>query len=198
MALYAIPISLWHTRPFAYITTRYIRGVKSEVESAMKNTPKRVHQLIGAIFLLLALYNTLALAPLFFSATSHLAVCLPIAYSIWVGIVVFRWVKSFSDFLSHLVPSGTPVILIRFMVLVELLRNLIRPMALTFRLTANIIAGHLLMCLTGRALVRRGAAVILAGGAMQIILVTIEMGVSLIQAYVFTTLLTLYTSERCN
>jgi len=79
---------------------------------------------------------------------------------------------------------------------VEVLRNLIRPLALTFRLTANMMAGHLLMSLIGGALISLPFGFILLGSLVQSLLVFIELGVSLIQAYVFSTLLLLYLRER--
>jgi F-type H+-transporting ATPase subunit a len=69
-------------------------------------------------------------------------------------------------------------------------------LALTFRLTANIIAGHLLISLIGRALINLSFLLILRGGVVQSLLVIIELGVSFIQSYVFCTLLILYLSER--
>lgn len=92
-----------------------------------------------------------------------------------------------------MIPVGTPLVLVSFMVLVELMSNFIRPIALTFRLTANIIAGHLLMSIVGRFLV--GRPFLAVGAVLQSLLVFIEIGVSIIQAYVFCVLLLLYTSE---
>lgn len=85
--------------------------------------------------------------------------------------------------------------LMRFMVVVEILSNLIRPLALTFRLTANIMAGHLLMSLIGGALINFSFSFIVLGSLVQSLLVFMELGVSLIQSYVFSTLLLLYLSE---
>ncbi len=98
-------------------------------------------------------------------------------------------------FLAHLIPVGTPLILMSFIVIVEVLSNLIRPLALTFRLTANIMAGHLLMSLIGGALISLSFSFIVLGSLVQSLLVIIELGVSVIQAYVFSTLLILYISE---
>ena len=97
--------------------------------------------------------------------------------------------------MSHLIPTGTPLALISFIVLVEILSNLIRPLALTFRLTANMMAGHLLMSLIGGALISLPFSFMLLGSVVQSLLVFIELGVSIIQAYVFSTLLLLYLSE---
>jgi F-type H+-transporting ATPase subunit a len=78
------------------------------------------------------------------------------------------------------------------MVLIELVRNIIRPVTLCVRLTANLIAGHLLMSLLGNALVRRGLAILFF---VPILLTILEIAVSFIQAYVFITLVTLYATE---
>ena len=174
----------------------YLTGfLKNEVDYVIYTANKGLYILLSSIFLFVVSFNFLALFPFFFSLTSHLSVTLPLAYGLWFGVIIFIWVKSFWHFLAHLVPVGTPLGLISFMSLVELLRNFIRPLALTFRLTANIIAGHLLMSLVGGALVCLSFKVILLGSLVQSLLVLMELGVSVIQAYVFSTLMLLYISE---
>lgn len=94
----------------------------------------------------------------------------------------------------HLVPVGTPGILIPFMVCIETIRNLIRPGSLAVRLTANIIAGHLLITLLGNRSIDSGIYLYIII-FVQIILIIFESAVCLIQAYVFTVLRTLYSRE---
>lgn len=166
-----------------------------EVNYTLRHSFKGAYKFIARIFLTVVLYNFLAIFPHIFSVTSHLLVTFPLSYSFWLGIIFFRFFKSFKDFLIHLIPVGTPLGLIRFIVVVEILRNLIRPMALTFRLTANIIAGHLLIRLIGGAILYLPFYFIIFGRLAQSLLVFIELGVSIIQAYVFSTLLLLYLSE---
>lgn len=169
--------------------------VKKEIDYVLKNPVKGCYVFIGSIFVTVGLYNFLALFPHIFSVTSHMLVTLPFSYSFWSGIIIFRWVSSLKHFLAHLIPVGTPLALMSFIVLVEVLRNLIRPLALTFRLTANIMAGHLLMSLIGGALISLPFRFMVLGSFVQSLLVFIELGVSVIQAYVFSTLLLLYLSE---
>lgn len=93
-------------------------------------------------------------------------------------------------------PKGTPVPLIRFIVLIELVRRIIRPLTLSIRLIANLTAGHLLLCLLRSSI----ATTLLSPTAILVlrslvILVLLEIAVSLIQAYVFTLLTTLYLEE---
>ena len=97
--------------------------------------------------------------------------------------------------LAHLLPQGTPVVLMSFMVLIELTRNIIRPITLCVRLTANLIAGHLLMTLLGNALSNLGILQNIFATPISLTLSILESAVACIQAYVFITLITLYTTE---
>jgi F-type H+-transporting ATPase subunit a len=96
---------------------------------------------------------------------------------------------------AHLVPQGTPGILIPFIVCIETISNIIRPGTLAVRLSANIIAGHLLITLMGNTGpgIRSFIVLILVIG--QLCLLFLESAVSIIQGYVFAVLSTLYSSE---
>lgn len=96
---------------------------------------------------------------------------------------------------AHLVPQSTPVALIPFIVLIETIRNVIRPGTLAVRLAANIIAGHLLITLLGNQTTVAGASLIGFLLIVQIILLVLESAVAIIQAYVFAVLSTLYSRE---
>jgi F-type H+-transporting ATPase subunit a len=93
------------------------------------------------------------------------------------------------------VPQGTPIALMSFMVLIELTRSLIRPITLCVRLTANMIAGHLLMTLLGNAIINLPFICSLTFLIAPLILTILETAVAVIQAYVFITLVTLYVTE---
>jgi len=110
-------------------------------------------------------------------------------------MIIYRVINYFNDTCSHLTPQGTPFILIPFMVLIETIRLIIRPITLAIRLTANIIAGHLLISLigsSGQSLRIIALSIILR---VQIFLIILEIAVAFIQSYVFTILRTLYRSE---
>jgi F-type H+-transporting ATPase subunit a len=96
---------------------------------------------------------------------------------------------------EHLVPQGTPAALIPFIVCIETVRNIIRPGTLAVRLTANIIAGHLLLTLLGNngPTIRQSLIGILI--TAQILLLILESAVAIIQSYVFAVLRTLYSRE---
>lgn len=157
----------------------------------------------GAIWVLVCLFgfvcvnNFLGLLPFVFTASSHLRFTLALALPLWAGHTVISWIKQPSYALAHLVPVGTPPALLRFMVLIELLRRVIRPVTLSVRLAANIVAGHLLFVLLSSqafpSSVLRGLN--LAVLRALILLGVLETAVALIQGYVFSLLRTLYVQE---
>lgn len=97
--------------------------------------------------------------------------------------------------LAHLVPLGTPPALIPFMVLIETISNVIRPGTLAVRLAANMIAGHLLLVLLGNQGPNLSSSILSLLIITQILLLTLETAVAVIQSYVFAVLATLYSSE---
>jgi F-type H+-transporting ATPase subunit a len=98
--------------------------------------------------------------------------------------------------MAHLVPLGTPVVLIPLIVLIELVRNFIRPITLRVRLMANMVAGHLLLTLIRGRITGGGELVFLSVFLVLLCFVVLESGVALIQRYVFSMLSSLYLRER--
>lgn len=94
-----------------------------------------------------------------------------------------------------MVPQGTPPILIPFIVCIESIRNIIRPGTLAIRLSANIIAGHLLLRLLGNLGNNISRYLLRILLLIQILLLILEIRVSIIQSYVFIILTTLYSRE---
>lgn len=97
--------------------------------------------------------------------------------------------------LAHLVPLGTPPVLMPFMVLIETVSNVIRPGTLAVRLAANMIAGHLLLVLLGNQGPSLSSSLLRVLLITQILLLTLESAVAIIQSYVFAVLATLYSRE---
>jgi F-type H+-transporting ATPase subunit a len=102
--------------------------------------------------------------------------------------------KNAKSIIAHLLPLGTPPILIPIIVFIELVRQIIRPITLAVRLTANIVAGHLLIRLLG-SFSLTSISISIIRSPLIIALTFLEICVSAIQAFVFITLLTLYSTE---
>nr|QKW88772.1 ATP synthase F0 subunit 6 [Rhytidodus viridiflavus] len=146
------------------------------------------------MFLMIMYNNVMGLLPYIFTSSSHLVFSLSLAMPLWVSFMMYGWLNKTNSMFTHLVPSGTPSILMPFMVLIETISNLIRPSSLAVRLTANMIAGHLLMSLLGTNTILSMTLISLTM-LIFIMLMVFEFAVAIIQSYVFMTLTTLYSSE---
>lgn len=157
-----------------------------------------ISQYVLSLFSFIWLNNLLSLFPYIFSSTAHPALAMTIILPLWLGQFFYNWLFNTSHMLAHLVPASTPIPLVPIIVLIELTRNLIRPLTLTVRLVANISAGHLLLVLIGSLIgVKSSFFILLLITVLigRITLLILELGVSLIQAYVFSMLLTLFIKE---
>lgn len=148
-----------------------------------------------SLFIFILFNNFLGLFSYIFTRTRHLTLTLTLSIPLWLRFIIYGWVNKTNHIFSHLVPLGTPGVLIPFIVCIETIRNVIRPGTLAIRLTANIIAGHLLLTLlrnNGPALPTILVSILLV---VQIALLVLESAVAIIQSYVFTVLMTLYSRE---
>nr|UOU85140.1 ATP synthase F0 subunit 6 [Tipula paludosa] len=148
-----------------------------------------------SLFSLVLFNNFIGLFPYVFTSSSHLVFTLSLALPLWLSFMLYGWINHTQHMFAHLVPQGTPAVLMPFMVCIETISNVIRPGTLAVRLAANMIAGHLLLTLlgnTGNSL-PHFLMIFLIGA--QIALLILESAVSIIQSYVFAVLSTLYSSE---
>nr|WGT93149.1 ATP synthase F0 subunit 6 [Geocapromys ingrahami] len=151
------------------------------------------------LILFIGTTNLLGLLPYSFTPTTQLSMNLAMAIPLWAGAVFlgFRYKTKMS--LAHFLPQGTPIPLIPMLVIIETISLFIQPMALAVRLTANITAGHLLMHLIGGAtsvLISISPPAALTTFIILLLLTMLEFAVALIQAYVFTLLVSLYLHDN--
>nr|YP_009995940.1 ATP synthase F0 subunit 6 [Plagiodera versicolora]QNQ64891.1 ATP synthase F0 subunit 6 [Plagiodera versicolora] len=148
-----------------------------------------------SLFTFIMMNNFIGLFPYIFTSTSHMTMTLSMALPLWLSFMLYGWFNYTMHMLAHSVPQGTPGILMPFMVCIETISNIIRPGTLAIRLSANMIAGHLLLTLlgnTGSSLTLIMINILLI---IQVLLLLLESAVSIIQAYVFVVLSALYSSE---
>nr|WQF68864.1 ATP synthase F0 subunit 6 [Paradoxurus hermaphroditus] len=143
--------------------------------------------------------NLLGLLPHSFTSTTQLSMNLGMAIPLWAATVATGFRHKTKSSLAHFLPQGTPLPLIPMLVIIETISLFIQPMALAVRLTANITAGHLLMHLIGGAtlaLINISTSVALITFMILALLTILEFAVALIQAYVFTLLVSLYLHDN--
>nr|YP_009640805.1 ATP synthase F0 subunit 6 [Gyrostigma rhinocerontis]QCU81304.1 ATP synthase F0 subunit 6 [Gyrostigma rhinocerontis] len=148
-----------------------------------------------SLFSMILFNNFMGLFPHIFTSTSHLTLTLILALPLWICFMLYGWINNTQHMFTHLVPQGTPTILMPFMVCIETISNMIRPGTLAVRLTANMIAGHLLLTLLGNTGPMLSTALLMFLVIAQIALLILESAVAIIQSYVFAVLSTLYSSE---
>ena len=144
------------------------------------------------IFIIIIINNSIGLLPYVFTRSRHIIYTLSLALPVWVRLIIFGWINKSQEIFAHLIPTGTPTILIPFIVCIETIRNIIRPGALAVRLIANIIAGHLLIRLLGDSAISTTNIILIIIILIQTLLIIFEIAVAIIQAYVFSILTTLY------
>nr|YP_009995393.1 ATP synthase F0 subunit 6 [Ochthebius himalayae]QNP09809.1 ATP synthase F0 subunit 6 [Ochthebius himalayae] len=148
-----------------------------------------------SLFSIILFNNLLGLFPYIFTSTSHLIMTLTLAFPLWMSFMIYGWINNTIHMFAHLVPQGTPAMLMPFMVCIETISNIIRPGTLAVRLAANMIAGHLLMTLLGNTGPSLSLMMINMLIIIQLLLLLLESAVAIIQSYVFAILSTLYSSE---
>nr|YP_010865972.1 ATP synthase F0 subunit 6 [Cerapanorpa dubia]WGT92257.1 ATP synthase F0 subunit 6 [Cerapanorpa dubia] len=156
---------------------------------------------VGSSFMFISLFsiilfnNFLGLFPYIFTSSSHLTLTLSLALPLWLSFMIYGWINHTQHMFAHLVPQGTPAVLMPFMVCIETISNVIRPGTLAVRLAANMIAGHLLLTLLGNTGPSLSYSILSLLIMAQIALLVLECAVAIIQSYVFAVLSTLYSSE---
>ena len=192
-----IPRIFWLAKSrVSYLFTSFLLTLRSEFKNNFSPvvTPGHTHWALR-IFTLILLNNLGGLTPYTFTRTRHLSISISLALTGWLSYWLASLLFDLGGALAHLVPVGTPYVLIPFMVLIELTSNVIRPLTLSVRLAANIVAGHLLITLIRSPVVRRSLrlSILIIRGLR--LLVILETAVAFIQAYVFRMLSTLYLRE---
>lgn len=153
-------------------------------------TPKGLPIFMCSVFLFILLNNFLSIFPFVFAGTSQIRTVLGMVLTFWLAMFFFRIKNNFKSFVAHCVPEGSPRFLVPLLFLIELVRNFIRPVTLTVRLVANILAGHLLIILLRNLVLSNWPAFLFF-----LILTLVEIFVSAIQSYIFCTILVLYVND---
>lgn len=128
--------------------------------------------------------------------TVHLAVVFPAALALWLSVVASSATHNINEFLAHLVPPGSPLVLAPFLCVIEAVSILIRPITLSVRLVANLSAGHLILGLIGGGVVSGGFLTQSLSLGVSTFYVAFEVFVAMIQTYIFCNLLSLYADEH--
>jgi len=187
------PKKITTNRKIITIKALYLNMEKETTNLIETNFRKSSTNIVSTLFVIIFLLNIVSLFPYELPITAHISISLRLSLVLWVSLMLIAWLKNTKLIIIHLVPRGTPIQLINFIVIVECVRNIVRPITLSVRLTANMVAGHLLIGLLASYSISNRK--VLVSTIPIIMLVLLESIVALIQAYVLTTLMTLYHNE---
>lgn len=183
-------------RRFGFLIKGFIYSQRS------RSTGRKIkgfNGLLAALFIFIIIINLIGLIPYIFRVSSHLVFSLAFGIPIWFRIIISRATRFTTSFLGSLLPRGAPNWLNPFLVLVERTSLLVRPITLSFRLAANISAGHIVLTLIGvyasRAFFTSSMSFFLLV-IIQIFYIIFEVGICLIQRYIFCLLASLYRDDH--
>nr|YP_010454226.1 ATP synthase F0 subunit 6 [Adinaefiola ligulata]QXJ42255.1 ATP synthase F0 subunit 6 [Adinaefiola ligulata] len=156
--------------------------------------------MISSLFITIINFNMLGLMPYVFSTTSHLAMTFVLALPLWLSLIISSYNNNPYSSLASMLPLGTPTFLIPFLPVIETLSILVRPITLSIRLAANISAGHIILTLIGDYLT---ISMLSSSYLISTLVIIIQMsyfifeiGIGIIQGYIFSLLITLYTDDH--
>jgi F-type H+-transporting ATPase subunit a len=150
---------------------------------------------IFTLFMFVLALNLLGMMPYSFTVTSHIIVTFALAAFVFLGVTLIGFIKHGVKFLKLFVPSGVPVVMLPLLVVIEVISYLTRPLSLSVRLFANMMAGHTMLKVFGAFVVALG----LLGGwaplAFMVGFTGLEILVAFLQAYVFAILTCIYLND---
>ena len=153
---------------------------------------------IFSLFVFVLICNMIGMLPYSFTVTSHIIVTLIMALFIFIAVTIIGFAKHGFKYLSIFVPKGVPVVLLPLITIIEIISYLSRPVSLSVRLFANMMAGHTMLKVFGGFVVSLG---ILGGWlplSFSVALTGLEILVAFLQAYVFAILTCIYLNDALN
>ena len=149
---------------------------------------------VFSLFMFVLFGNLIGMVPYSFTYTSHIIVTFALAAFIFIGVTLIALARHGWHFFSYFAPKGMPLALQIILVPIEIISYVIRPMTLSIRLFANMMAGHTMLFIFAGFVVAMGLFGIFPL-ALNIFFILLELLVAVLQAYVFTILTCIYLHD---
>ncbi len=155
---------------------------------------------VFSLFMFVLVANLLGMVPVFFTVTSHIIVTFALAMLVFIVVVVYGFVRNGPRFLKLFVPSGVPGYILPLVAIIEVISFLSRPISLSVRLFANVLAGHITLKVFAGFIVSMGglgwfAVLTPLPLALTLGITALEFLVAVLQAYVFALLTSMYLND---
>lgn len=159
------------------------------------NDGREYFPFIFTLFMFVLTSNLMGMMPYSFTVTSHIAVTFALAIVIFVGVTFIAIMKHGKKFFGFFLPHGTPWWMAPLMIFIELFAYLARPISLSIRLAANMMAGHTMLKVIAGFVLSLGFLLGWAPIALLVVLTGFEIFVAVLQAYIFTVLTCVYLND---
>jgi F-type H+-transporting ATPase subunit a len=176
----------------AEISYEFVANMLSE---QVGSAGKSFFPFVFTLFMFILFGNLLGMVPYSFTFTSHIIVTFGLAFTVFLGVTIVAFAKHGVHFLSFFVPKGVPAIMLLLMVPIEILSYLTRPVSLSIRLFANMMAGHTMLKVFAGFIISLGVIGGWAPLALNVVLTGFEILVCFLQAYVFAVLTCIYLND---
>ena len=183
---------------FQLISEMLYNFISKMISDTAGKKAKPYFSFIFSLFIFVLFCNMVGMLPYSFTVTSHIIVTLAFAMFIFIGVTILGFVIHGFKYLKIFVPSGVPMVLLPIIMIIEIISYLSRPVSLSVRLFANMMAGHTMLKVFGGFVISLG----LLGGwlplSFSVALTGLEILVAFLQAYVFAILTCIYLNDALN
>jgi F-type H+-transporting ATPase subunit a len=183
---------------FQLISELFYNFIAKMISDTAGSKAKPYFPFIFSLFMFVLFCNMLGMLPYSFTVTSHIIVTLIMAIFIFISVTVIGFLKHGLGYLKLFVPSGVPIVLLPLITVIEIISYLSRPVSLSVRLFANMMAGHTMLKVFGGFVISLG----MLGGwlplGFSVALTGLEILVAFLQAYVFAILTCIYLNDALN
>lgn len=177
---------------FAETLYEFIAGM---VRDNIGSRGREYFPLIFTVFMVVLMGNMLGMIPYSFTFTSHIAVTMGLALAIFLFVTILGFVKHGFHFFKLFCPSGVPLLLMPLIIAIEVISYCIRPVTLSVRLFANMMAGHLILKVFAGFSVAMGLGLGLVPMFFNVAMIGFEILVAFLQAYIFAILSCIYLKD---
>ena len=173
-----------------------ISYISSQLTSTKLKLIKRAIFMVRITFILITYLNIIGILPYLFTITRHILFTISMGLPLWIFLIIRNIISSTKKFTAHFLPEEAPIWLRPFLTIIELIRTTLRPLTLSFRLAANITAGHVII----RLIFLSGASCkikpLLLLTTLSRLYIIFELIICVIQAYIFCLLISLYANDH--
>ena len=183
---------------FQLISEMLYNFISKMISDTAGKKAKPYFSFIFSLFIFVLFCNMVGMLPYSFTVTSHIIVTLAFAMFIFIGVTILGFVIHGFKYLKIFVPSGVPTVLLPIIMIIEIISYLSRPVSLSVRLFANMMAGHTMLKVFGGFVISLGLVAGWLPLTFSVALTGLEILVAFLQAYVFAILTCIYLNDALN